>query len=737
MSQVIKLSFPEPDVALLTLDDPTKGANILGRPVMEEFSARLDELESRKDLAGLVIMSGKPGIFIAGADIREFAAAQNITPEETIKIASQGRELFERLARMPFVTIAAIDGICVGGGAELAVWCDRRLMTDHPKTQLGFPEVKLGLFPGWGGTVRVPRIVGLSNAVEMISSGESIDGKAAYAMGLATSLVKTPVAKADAGALTPSPLLKAAVALARAEKQSGAYLEDRKRWSQPIVMSETELGFMAATANAYITGQTKGHYPAPIAALNLMIETSMSTAEEAGQRESQAFAELFGTPINRALINVFFLTDRNKKDAGVSTRDVVTRPIAAVGVIGAGIMGSGIAAACVKRELAVTMTDTRPAALEVGVRKAVEEAAYDKTAKGPTTEKLLKLAPLVRSVSEEADFKHCDLVIEAVVENEEVKRDLHRRIEGYLADNAILASNTSAISIGRIAEGLARPERFCGIHFFNPVRKMPLVEVIRGPKSSDSTIAAAVAFAKQLGKSPIVVEDGPGFLVNRLLFPYMNEAIELLTAGVSIKAIDGAAKSFGMPMGPITLYDVVGLDTALFAGKVMVEAFPDRFLASSLLPEMVEAGRLGQKSGAGFFAYKQKADRGDPDPAFDALLAKHLKPGPKLDAETLQLRLFLPMLLEATRVLEEKKVRDPRDVDLGLIFGIGFPPFKGGLLFWADTIGPAKILEMLKPFESLGPRFRPTPLLLGLAASNRKFYDLKSLDELKAEQPMS
>jgi 3-hydroxyacyl-CoA dehydrogenase/enoyl-CoA hydratase/carnithine racemase len=724
MPSVITLSFPEPDIGVLTIDDPTKGANVLARPVMEELVGHLDALEKRKDLAGLVIRSTKPGIFIAGADIREFAAAENITKEATVAIATDGREVFRRLGRLPFPSVAAIAGICVGGGAELAVWCDRRLMSDDPKTQIGFPEVKLGLFPGWGGTVRTPRIVGLGNAVEMITSGESIDARAARVMGLATDVVK-PAVDDKKG----ERLLAAAIALCRDEKKTGNYLRDRERWSQPIVMSETELGFLGLTANAYIQQQTKGQYPAPIAALELMLETSQLDADGASVREAEAFAELFGTPINRALINVFFLTDRNKKDTGVAGRDIKPRAIKSVGVIGAGIMGSGIAGAAVKRELPVTITDARPDGLAAGVRKAVEEAAYDKTAKGPTTERLLKFGPLVRAVDGEAEFATCDVVIEAVVENEQVKRELHARLEKEIKDDAILASNTSAISIGRLAEGLKKPERFCGIHFFNPVRKMPLVEVIRGPKTSDETVASAVAFAKGLGKSPIVVEDGPGFLVNRLLFPYMNEAIELLTSGVPIKAIDGAAKAFGMPMGPITLYDVVGLDTALFAGKVMVEAFPDRFLASSLLPAMVEGGRLGQKSRRGFFAYKEKSDRGDPDPTFDELLKKHArpaaeKPAEKVDSQTVTYRLFLPMLLEATRVLAEKKVRDPRDVDLGLIFGIGFPPSKGGLLFWADTIGAAKIVELLKPLEGLGERFAPTPLLLELAKSNRKFYDV-------------
>ncbi len=725
MSSVVTLSFPEPDVALLTLDDPTKGANILARPVLEEIAAHISALEQRTDLAGLIVRSLKPGIFIAGADIREFAAAKDITREQTIAIATEGRTLFERLARTPFPTVAAVDGICVGGGAELAVWCDRRLMTDSPKTQIGFPEVKLGMFPGWGGTVRTPRIVGLSNAVELITGGESIDGRAAAQMGLATDVVRTSNAPSPAAAADV--LLQAAVALVRAEKQSGDYLRTRERWSKPITMSETELGFLGATATAYITQQTKGQYPAPIAALNLMLEASQSDENAAGVQEAEAFAEIFGTPVNRALINVFLLTDRNKKDTGVADRNLKPRPIASVGVIGAGIMGSGIAGACVKRELPVTLTDARPESLAGGMRKAVEEASYDRATKGPTTERLLKFAPLVRAVVAESEFARCDLVIEAVVENEQAKRELYAKLESQLRDDAILASNTSAISIGRLASGLKHPERFCGIHFFNPVRKMPLVEVIRGPQTSDAVIATAVGFAKSLGKSPIVVEDGPGFLVNRLLFPYMNEALELLTSGVSIKHVDGAAKAFGMPMGPITLYDVVGLDTALFAGSVMHDAFPDRVLASSLLEAMVKAGRLGQKSRAGFFAYKEKSDRGEPDPTFDAFLQPYLQPNPpKLDPQTITNRLFLPMLLEATRVLAEKKVRDPRDVDLGLIFGIGFPPFKGGLLCWADTIGAAKIVEMLKPLESLGARFAPTPLLLELAKTGKKFYDLNA-----------
>jgi len=709
--QVLKLSWPESDIAVLTFDEPGKGANIFSQSVLVELESQLDQLEGRKDLAGLIFRSAKPGIFIAGADLREFAAAKNPTHEQTVGVANRGRELFMRLSKMPFVTVAAIDGICVGGGAEMAIWCDRRVMSTSPKAQFGFPEVKLGMFPGWGGTVRAPRIVGLGNAVELVTSGESIDGRTALLMGLANDLVGSE--RVD----------EAAIAMVRAEQKSKQYLADRERWSKPLEgLDETELGFLGATASAYIQQQTKGHYPAPLAALEVLLGSAGLDADAAGQAEADAFAGLFGTPINRALINVFFLTDRNKKDTGIENAGVKPREIKSVGVFGAGIMGSGISAAVVKREMPLTISDAAAPALAGGVQKILEEVSYNKQTKGADSQRMLKFAPLVNATTVDAEFARCDLVIEAVIENPKIKAELYARIEPLLADDAILASNTSAISIGRLAEKLKHPERFCGIHFFNPVRKMPLVEVIRGPKTSDATIATAVAFAKSIGKSPIVVNDGPGFLVNRLLLPYMNEALELILDGVEIKAIDGAAKSFGMPMGPITLYDVVGLDTAYYAGQVMHEAFPDRIVESPLLGAMVKAGRLGQKTGAGFFAYKDKQGRGMPDPKLADVVKPLVRKQEKLSEEKIIERLFLPMVLEATRILAEHKVRDPRDVDLGLIFGIGFPPFKGGLMFWADTIGAAKLLEMLKPYESLGPRYQPTPMLLEMAKEKRSFY---------------
>lgn len=710
MSSAITLSRPQPDIALLTFDLPGKGANVLSRGVLDELDAHLTSLARDAGLAGLILISAKSGIFIAGADLREFAASLNAPKSEVVALCRRGQELFRRLSQTPFVTVAAIDGICVGGGAELASWCDRRIVTASPRTEFGFPEVKLGLYPGWGGTVRMPRIVGLSNAVEMITSGESVDAQKAAAMGLASDLV--PAER----------LLDAALRLVRDERATKAYLENRERMRGAAEFNPTELGFLGATASAMIQQETKGHYPAPAAALELMLETCGLDEQQALEKEAAGMAELFGSPINAALINVFFLTDRNKRDTGLDRNDTTPQRIGHVGVIGAGIMGSGIAAANLKQEIPVALNDASSDALIAGARNVLEEATYNKKAKGPDPKRALALGPLLAVSHHLEELADCELVVEAVVENIDVKKRLLAQLEPQLGPQAILASNTSTIPITKLADGLSRPAQFCGLHFFNPVRRMKLVEVIRGKHTSDQTVATTVAYAKRLGKMPIVVNDGPGFLVNRLLFPYMNEAIELLSDGASMLEIDKGAMAFGMPMGPIALYDMVGLDTAMYAGKTMWEAFPDRIVASPVLPAMVKAGRLGQKSKLGFFSYQSKKGKAQSDPAAEAIVANYRRGGGKFTKEQIADRLILPMLLEATRVLEEKLVRDVRDVDLGLVFGIGFPPFRGGLLFWADTVGLDQVMKRLEPLAKLGKRMQPTPLLVEMAKSGKKFY---------------
>ena len=705
-----ELSFAEPDIAVLTLDMPGKGANILSRAVLDELDERLNDLSKRADLAGLVIISAKPGIFVAGADLREFAASLDVTPEQAEQTCRRGQVLFQRLSQTPYVTVAAIDGVCVGGGAELAVWCDRRIVTRNPATVIGFPEVKLGLFPGWGGTARTPRMIGMANAVEMVTGGESVSVPELHKLGLVEDVVAT------------EDLLPAAIRMIRSEAESASYLADRRRWSQPVNMSDTELGFLGATASAMIQQQTKGHYPAPAAALEVMLEAAGADIDEACRLEAKGMSTLFGSPTNASLLNVFFLTDRNKKDRGVEDDALEPQKIKTAAVIGAGIMGAGIAAANVKRKLHLTLSDASRDALGRGVSQVLEEVAFNKATRSADVQRTIEYAPFLNATESDAELATADLVIEAVVENADIKRQIFQRLEPQLPEHAILASNTSTIPITRLAEGLSRPQQFCGIHFFNPVRKMKLVEVIRGAETSDQTVATAVAYAKKLGKSPIVVNDGPGFLVNRLLLPYMNEALELIADGVEIKHIEKVAKSFGMPMGPIMLYDIVGLDTAHFAGQTMHDAFPNRVKASPILPALLEAGRLGQKSGKGFYSFENPKRRAVPDPELATHIAPFVKQSKGLDPQQIEDRLFLPMVLEATRILQDNIVRDARDVDLGVIFGIGFPPFKGGLLFWADTIGAAGIIERLKPFAELGERMQPTELLEEMAADGRSFY---------------
>ncbi|HEX5032844.1 MAG TPA: enoyl-CoA hydratase-related protein, partial [bacterium] len=360
------LSWPEPDIALLSFDLPGKSANVLSRSVLMEFHQHLEAVQKRSGVAGLIIASGKPGTFIAGADLREFVVSLGAPKDQIVALCRTGQGLFGMLSKTPFVTVAAIDGICVGGGAELSCWCDRRIVSTNPKTEIGFPEVKLGLYPGWGGTVRAPRIVGLSNAIEMITSGESIDSKAAMGMGLASDRVPA------------EQLLAGAIRLIRDEQKTKAYLADRKRWGGPISAEPTELGFLGATASAVIQQETKGNYPAPTAALELMLETCGLDAEAALQREAEGMAELFGSPINAALIHIFFLTDRNKRDSGLERKDVTPQAIKAVGVVGAGIMGQGIAAANLKTEVHVAVADASEESLTKGARGVLEEASFDK-----------------------------------------------------------------------------------------------------------------------------------------------------------------------------------------------------------------------------------------------------------------------------------------------------------------------------------------------------------------------
>jgi 3-hydroxyacyl-CoA dehydrogenase/enoyl-CoA hydratase/3-hydroxybutyryl-CoA epimerase/3-hydroxyacyl-CoA dehydrogenase/enoyl-CoA hydratase/3-hydroxybutyryl-CoA epimerase/enoyl-CoA isomerase len=697
-TSALRFEVVDGNLGLITFDQPNSRANTLNQAVLAEFEQLLSEIEKRSDLQGLILRSGKPGMFVAGADLKELGSAEH-DPEQAKKMVQRGLRILEHIEALPYPTVAAIEGSCMGGGLELALAFDHRVASTHPKTELGLPETKIGLIPGWGGTQRLPRVIGPANAVEMIASGEAVPAAKAAAMGLVFDAVPS------------ERLLDEAKRVLQMSRETGTWREARKQKQQPVGLTEDQHAFTFAVAKGAVLAKTKGQLPAPMAAVEVVEKSCNLPLQDGLKVETEAFARLVGSDISRNLIAVFFMNQRLQKDPGVSNPDIKPREIQRVGVLGAGIMGSGIAGAFIRRGIPCTMLDVNDAALAKGV-SAIQKVLQGRVEAGrmKPEEAVAALGKLCTTLALSA-MSDRDLVIEAVVENEEVKVQTFQKLQQHLPADRIIASNTSTISITRMARAVNHPERFAGMHFFNPVDRMPLVEVIRGEKTSDETTATLVALAKKIGKTPIVVKDCPGFLVNRILFPYINESLVLLEEGASPRAIDKAATTFGMPMGPITLNDVVGNDTALYAGKVVNTAFADRAAPSRILEELVKEGRLGQKSGAGFYSYAKDPRRGADDPAFEAILARCRRQQRDISPEEITDRLFLPMLLEATRCLAEGIVRDPSDVEMGLILGIGFPAWRGGILHWARSLGVEEILRRLKKYEHLGPRFHPTDAL--------------------------
>jgi 3-hydroxyacyl-CoA dehydrogenase/enoyl-CoA hydratase/3-hydroxybutyryl-CoA epimerase/3-hydroxyacyl-CoA dehydrogenase/enoyl-CoA hydratase/3-hydroxybutyryl-CoA epimerase/enoyl-CoA isomerase len=709
-TQASALRLEEQDgIAILTFDLPGSRANTLSQAVLAEFEQIIAPLQQRTDLKGLILRSGKPGMFIAGADLNELAKVKP-GPEAVRPLTQRGLDVIASFEKLPFPTIAAIDGACLGGGLELALGFDYRIASTNPKTELGCPEVKVGLIPGWGGTQRLSRLIGPALATELIATGETVKGNRARELGIVTDAVAV------------ERLQEAALDQLRWTQQSGEWRTMRQRKQQPVGLSEEESSMIFAAARGQVMAKTKGQLPAPLASVDAIAKGCNQTLAEGLKVETEAFIPLAGSPISRNLIAVFFMTQRLQKDPGVADASIQPKPVNQVGVLGAGIMGAGIAGAHIRRGIPVMLLDVEPRFVEKGVASITKGLQGRIDAGRGTQQEMVDALSRLSTTTVLAAMADRDVVVEAVIENEEVKVKLYAELQKYLRPNAILASNTSTISITRMTKSIRKlPQQFAGMHFFNPVDRMQLVEVIRGEQTSDQTVVTLVALAKRVGKTPIVVRDCPGFLVNRILFMYLNESLLLLEEGASPRALDKAATTFGMPMGPVTLNDVVGLDTSLFAGRVINTAFADRAKSSQILDDLVAAGRLGQKSGAGFYSYP-KGPRGVDDPALATFIERHHTVSREISQEEITDRLFLPMVTEATRILAEKVVRDPSDVDMGMILGTGFPTYRGGLLRWADQLGIPKLIEKLKQYEKLGLRFQPTPLLLEMAGKGRGFY---------------
>ncbi len=707
-----KLEIRDDKIAVLTFDAADKPVNTFNQAHLTQLTARVAELEKQTDLRGLILVSGKEGNFIAGADLNELMAAVGADKEMVRGFCQAGHDLFNRITRLPYPTVAAIDGMCVGGGLECAMAFDYRIVSDSPRTELGAPEVKIGIIPGWGGTQRLPRLVGIDQGLEMNCSGDSIKADKAVDLGLAWEVVPA------------DQLLDEAVRVINLAHELGDYEAERKRRELPMDLSEDNMLFNFEVFRGYLLGQTKGQYPAPIAALEAMRNGCNLSLQDGLKEEVKQILSLIGSEISRNLIGIFFMDLAVRRDRGVEDASIKPKEVKRAGVLGGGLMGAGIAFSYLRRGTSTTMWDLNDELIDAGIKRIRGPMEGRIKIGRMTAEEAIDALSKVRTTTDKAVMKDCDMVIEAIVEKKDVKVATFKEMEDIVDTDTVIASNTSTISITEMAKGLKRPENFIGMHFFSPVDRMQLVEVIRGKKTSDQTVATVVAQAQAIGKKPIVVNDCPGFLVNRCLLPYMNEAVLMVEEGLDMQKLDKVVTKFGMPMGPVTLGDMVGLDVAVFAGGVLAEAYKDRAQPAQLLPKLVEMGRLGQKSGAGFMAYdpKKKKKRGEPDGVVDKLVDEIGRKGKVPDDEAILDRLFLSMLAEAVRLMDEGIVRKHEDVDFGLIFGIGFPPFRGGLLRWADSTGAATIVEKLAKYEPLGKRFECPETLKEMAKSGKTFY---------------
>lgn len=695
------LSYGDNGVAWLKIDVPEEKMNTLQSAFVEQVSDVLAELKGRQDIKGLVVHSGKPDNFIAGADIRMLAAC--MTAEEAQQLAAKGQELFAELEALPFHVVAAIHGPCLGGGMELALACHSRVCSDDDKTRLGLPEVQLGLLPGSGGTQRLPRLVGVANALDMILTGKQLRAKKAKKLGVVDEAV-------------PQSIL-----LDIAEQQALKAKPSRKHSFQDWAMGGNALGrsLVFDQAAKKTREKTRGNYPAADAILEVIKFGLQFGMEKGLQQEAKRFGELVMSPESAALRSIFFATTAMKKETGSDAKPGI---IKRVGVLGGGLMGGGIShVTATKAGYPVRIKDIA----NDGILNAVayNYKLLDKKRKRRIISKA-ELQKQMMSITGGIDytgFNHADVVIEAVFEDLNLKHQMVKEIEENAKAETIFATNTSSLPIHQIAEAAQRPQNVVGLHYFSPVEKMPLVEVIPHAGTSPETVATVVALAKKQGKTPIVVGDKAGFYVNRILAPYMNEAASVLLSGEPIEHLDTALLDFGFPVGPITLLDEVGVDIGAKIMPIMVEELGERFKGPDVFDILLSDGRKGRKSGKGFYLYDSKKK------AVDKTVYKllNIKPEKKANGMDLAMRCTLMMLNEAARCLDEGVIQSPRDGDIGAIFGIGFPPFLGGPFRYMDLLGIKRVVELLDEHaDKYGERFKPCDKLVAMANEGQSFYSV-------------
>jgi 3-hydroxyacyl-CoA dehydrogenase / enoyl-CoA hydratase / 3-hydroxybutyryl-CoA epimerase / enoyl-CoA isomerase len=702
----------EEQIAELIFDREGEAINKFDARTVRELAEAGAALAASSGLKGLIVSSAKD-VFIVGADITEFGAVFQKSEEEIAGWTFEANKAFFAIEDLPFPSVTAINGMALGGGFEMCLATDYRVMSTT--AQIGFPEVKLGIIPGFGGTVRSTRLCGADNAIEWIASGNPVKPDVA----LKNHAVDAVVA--------PDKLKAAAIAMIK-QAAAGKYDWKARRAQKtgPLKLNPMEASMVFETAKGFIAGQAGKHYPAPLEAVKSIQKGASKSRDEAIKIEGQAFAKLAKTTQADALVGLFLNDQFLKKKAKGYVK--AGKKIEHAAVLGAGIMGGGIAYTSAVKGTPIIMKDIAEKQLDLGMGEANKLLSKEVERKKLTPEKAGKTLSMIRPTLNYGDFGGVNMVVEAVIENPKIKKSVLAEVEGLVKPDTIIASNTSSISIEELSTALKRPENFVGMHFFNPVHRMPLVEVIYAPKTSKEAIATTANYAVSMGKTPIVVKNCPGFLVNRILFPYFAGWEHAISDGMDFVKADKVMEDFGWPMGPAYLEDVVGIDTSHHIGPVLAEGYPDRMARArrTAIDVMFDAKRYGQKNGVGFYKYETDP-KGKPvkkaDPTTYELL-KEVQPNGTRDFgdEEIVERLMLPMIIEAARCLEDGIVETAIEADMGLIMGLGFPPFRGGALKYCDTIGMKTVIDKCAKYAHLGKIYEPTARMKEMAAKGETYY---------------
>jgi 3-hydroxyacyl-CoA dehydrogenase/enoyl-CoA hydratase/3-hydroxybutyryl-CoA epimerase len=701
----------ENGIAHLVMDVVGDSMNTLKAKFGEQISQILKDISDDQSITGLVIISGKKNSFVAGADINMIAGCK--TAEEAMALSRQGQMIFSQLENMHIPVVAAINGPCLGGGLELALACHGRVCSDSITTSLGMPEVQLGLLPGGGGTQRLPKLIGVQKALDMMLTGKQLRAKQAFKAGLVNEVVPSSI------------LVATAEQLALANIGSGGVKENKRHQSFiDKLLDNNGIGrkLVYSQARKSVLSKTKGNYPAPLKIIDCVQMGVEQTSAKGYQTEANHFGQLVMSAESEQLRGLFFATTEMKKEQGVN--GVEPFKVNKTAVLGGGLMGGGIAfVTATKAKIPVRIKDISQQGLSHAFNYSFEILNNKVKRRFMRYSKMQQQLAMITGSVDYQGFSDVDLVVEAVFEDLTLKQKMVNDIEEHCNEQTIFASNTSSLPIGQIAANAKRPENIIGLHYFSPVDKMPLVEIIAHEKTSDQTISTTVAFAKKQGKTPIVVKDTAGFYINRILAPYMNEAAMLLLSGEPINHIDKALVKFGFPVGPMQLIDEVGIDVGAKIGPILEAEFGDRFATPKAFEKLLSDGRLGKKAKKGFYLYGQQAKQGKKqvDESIYTLLA--LKPSSTLSDNAIAQRCVYMMLNEAARCLDEGVVRNARDGDVGTIFGIGFPPFLGGPFRYIDKVGAKKIVAQLTQWvNEHGQRYTPCDALINMAEQDKTYY---------------